>query len=70
VTTAHCISSYALVKPITNNANVEIIAATYSLKTSFGADRVAAIKMTATQIRTMVENTDTYFMYIYDITYP
>jgi hypothetical protein len=62
--------SYARANPIKNNASVEMIPEIYSLKISLGTDRVAAIRITAIQIRTIVTNTDTYFMYVYNNTTP
>jgi hypothetical protein len=68
VTIRH-LGPYARVKPIKNNARVEIIAAMYSLNISLETDRVAAIRITAIQIRTIVANTDAYFI-TYIITPP
>ena len=54
---------YCLLKPIRNSAIVETIAEMYSSKICPASLRVTAIKITAVQIKTMVANTDTYFIY-------
>jgi len=48
-----------------NSAAVETMADTYSSKMSLGDLRVKAIKITATQIKTIVAKIDAYFITSY-----
>jgi hypothetical protein len=54
--------SYARPKPIKNSRMVDTITATYNSKTCPASLTVKDIKITATQISSIVKKVDAYFM--------